>query len=71
MRIDLHGHTKFSHDNYFEPQNMIDQAFEMNLDGACITEHFSMVPPRAIALLDIPRGFHVFTGLEISTKSLQ
>jgi predicted metal-dependent phosphoesterase TrpH len=68
MRIDLHCHTKYSHDNYFEPQALVEQAIEMNLDGVCITEHFSTIPPWAIALLDIPRGFHVFTGVEISTN---
>jgi predicted metal-dependent phosphoesterase TrpH len=71
MRIDLHCHTKYSHDNYFEPQVLIEQAIKMNLDGVCIAEHFSTIPPWDIVLLDIPRGFHVFTGVEISTKSLQ
>jgi predicted metal-dependent phosphoesterase TrpH len=68
MRIDLHCHTKYSHDNYFEPQELIEQAIQMNLDGVCIAEHFSMIPPWAIEILDIPPGFYFFTGVEISTN---
>ena len=71
MRIDLHCHTKYSHDNYFEPQKLIEQAIKMNLDGVCIAERFSTIHLWAIEILDIPPGFHVFTGVEISTKSLQ
>jgi len=39
MKIDLHCHSKYSQDNYLEPEEVIEQAIKMNLDGVCFTEH--------------------------------
>jgi len=67
MRIDLHCHSKYSHDNYFEPEKLIEQAFKMNLDGVCFTEHHSLMASWPVEKIKIPEGFYVFRGLEIST----
>jgi predicted metal-dependent phosphoesterase TrpH len=67
MRIDLHCHSKYSSDNFLEPEELIEQAIKMNLDGVCLTEHHSIMPFWALERINIPKGFHVFRGLEIST----
>jgi predicted metal-dependent phosphoesterase TrpH len=68
MRIDLHCHSKYSHDNYFEPEKLIEQAIKMNLDGVCFTEHHSLMASWPVEKIKIPEGFYVFRGLEISTN---
>jgi predicted metal-dependent phosphoesterase TrpH len=67
MRIDLHCHSKYSYDNYLEPEELIEQAIKMNLDGVCFTEHHSMIPLWPLEKIRIPDDFYVFMGLEIST----
>jgi predicted metal-dependent phosphoesterase TrpH len=42
MRIDLHCHSKYSTDNFLEPEDLIQKAVERMLDGVCFTEHFSV-----------------------------
>ena len=68
MRIDLHCHSKYSHDNYFEPKELIEQAILMNLDGVCFTEHYSIAASYPVEKIKVPAGFYVFRGLEISTS---
>jgi predicted metal-dependent phosphoesterase TrpH len=67
MKIDLHCHSKYSYDNYLEPEELIEQAIKMNLDGVCFTEHHSMIPSWPLERIRIPEGFYIFRGLEIST----
>jgi predicted metal-dependent phosphoesterase TrpH len=67
MRIDLHCHTKYSNDNFLEPEELIEQAIQMGLDGVCLTEHHSMIPSWSLEKIKMPEGFYVFRGLEIST----
>ena len=67
MRIDLHCHSKYSEDNCFEPEELIEQAIKMNLDGICITEHHLMTPLWTLERINIPEGFYVFRGVEMST----
>ena len=67
MRIDLHCHSKYSHDNYLEPEELIEQAIKMNLNGVCFTEHHSLTASLPVEKIMIPQGFYVFRGLEIST----
>jgi predicted metal-dependent phosphoesterase TrpH len=67
MRIDLHCHTKYSGDNYLEPEELIEQAIKMNLEGVCLTEHHSIIPLWPLEKISIPEGFYVFRGVEIST----
>ena len=67
MKIDLHCHTKYSNDNCLEPERLIQDAIRRDLDGVCITEHNSLLPSGVLAEIEIPEGFHVFRGVEIST----
>ena len=67
MRIDLHCHSKYSHDNYLEPEELIEQAINVNLDGVCFTEHNSLAASSPVERITVPEGFSVFRGIEIST----
>ena len=67
MRIDLHCHTKYSGDSHLEPEEVIEQAIKLNLDGVCFAEHYSMMPSWPLEKIKIPEGFYVFRGVEIST----
>lgn len=67
MKIDLHCHSKYSYDNYLEPEEVIEQAIKLYLEGVCFTEHHSMMPSWSLERINIPEGFYVFRGIEIST----
>jgi hypothetical protein len=41
FKIDIHIHTKFSGDNYTEPEETVLYAIEINLQGIAFTEHYS------------------------------
>jgi predicted metal-dependent phosphoesterase TrpH len=69
MKIDLHCHTKYSLDNDMEPEELIEQALRMGLDGICITEHFSVQASLPVEAVPVPDGFFVFRGVEISTDT--
>ncbi|MFH1240715.1 MAG: PHP domain-containing protein, partial [Pseudomonadota bacterium] len=68
MLVDLHCHSKFSHDNYLEPEALIREAIEAGLDGVCFTEHHSLLASLPVEKIEVPDGFYVFRGLEISTN---
>jgi predicted metal-dependent phosphoesterase TrpH len=68
MKIDLHCHTRYSGDNYLEPEELIEQAVRMNLDGVCFTEHSSLLDSWVIEKIKVPDGFCVFRGAELSTS---
>jgi len=68
MRIDLHCHSKYSHDNYLEPEELIEQAIKMNLEGVCFTEHAYLLDSWAIERIKVPEGFYIFRGVELSTN---
>lgn len=67
MLIDLHCHSKYSHDNYFEPEVLIQEALRKRLNGVCFTEHHSVNASFPVLKLDVPDRFYVFRGVEIST----
>ena len=67
MKVDLHCHSKYSHDTYFEPEVLIVQAIKMGLDGVCFTEHHSFRASWPVEKIKIPEGFYIFRGTEIST----
>jgi hypothetical protein len=69
MKIDLHCHSKYSLDTYFEPETLIEQAIKMNLDGVCFTEHYSVKASWPVEKIKVPKGFYIFRGIEISTGS--
>ncbi|MDX9785382.1 MAG: CehA/McbA family metallohydrolase [Desulfobacterales bacterium] len=67
MKIDLHCHSRYSHDNYLEPEDLIAAAIDRGLDGVCFTEHYSVEASREVENIKVPRGFFVFRGVEIAT----
>lgn len=69
MKVDLHCHSKYSHDTYLEPERVIERALRCGLDGVCFTEHFSLGASLPIENLIVPKNFVVFRGLEVSTDA--
>ena len=67
MLIDLHCHSKYSHDNHLEPEALVRRGHELGLDGVCFTEHHSMQASSLIARVRPPEGFLVFRGVEVAT----
>ncbi len=67
MFIDLHCHSKYSHDNHLEPEDVIFKAMKIGLDGVCFTEHYSFESSRPIGRMKLPEGFLVLRGVEVST----
>lgn len=67
MKIDMHCHSKYSHDNYLEPKTVIERALSLKLDGICFTEHYSVEASLPIEKLQKPDGFLLLRGVEIST----
>ena len=66
MKIDLHCHSKYSFDNYFDPSALIKEAIANGLDGVCITEHYSIDASQPYEKLTIPTGFLLLRAAEIS-----
>jgi predicted metal-dependent phosphoesterase TrpH len=69
MLIDLHCHSKYSQDNHLEPEDLINRALELGLDGVCFTEHHSLECSRPLERMELPDNFLIFRGVEISTDS--
>lgn len=67
MKIDLHCHSKYSHDNHLEPEELIERAVSLGLEGVCFTEHHSFQNSWPVSRIKIPDGFFVFRGVEVST----
>ena len=40
--IDMHTHSRYSFDSFFEPEDQCEAALQVGLGGLCFTEHFSM-----------------------------
>jgi predicted metal-dependent phosphoesterase TrpH len=68
MKVVLHCHTKYSGDNYLEPEELIEQAIKTNLDGVCITEHSFLLDSWVTEKIKLPEGFYVFRGVELYTS---
>lgn len=68
MKIDLHCHSIYSHDNFLDPQDLIKAAINKKLDGVCFTEHYSVEASLSVTRLSVPEGFIIFRGVEISTN---
>lgn len=69
MILDLHCHSKYSHDNHLEPEDLIRRAFDLGLDGVCFTEHHSMNASLPVDRIELSGDFLVFRGVEVSTDS--
>ena len=66
--IDLHTHTSYgSVCGYMTPNELIQQARLVGLDGVCITEHNQLWDPRAIKKLREEHDFLVIGGVEVDT----
>jgi predicted metal-dependent phosphoesterase TrpH len=68
FNIDLHVHTKFSGDNYTEPDDTVLHAITLNLQGIAFTEHYSYeASEHAEKLRELYKGrIMVFRGVEFS-----
>lgn len=42
VRIDLNCQGKYPYDNHLEPEELIEGAITVNLDGVCFAEHRSI-----------------------------
>ena len=67
MWIDTHCHTKYSYDNWLEPQDLIRRAKALGLDGAVITEHYSYEASAPVEQVGRDEGFLILRGVEIAT----
>ncbi len=66
--IDLHTHTRHgSVCGYMWPDQLVEQAKEIGLDGVCITEHDSFWKPERIERLAEKHEFLVIGGTEVAT----
>jgi len=69
MIIDIHCHTRYgSSCSYMSPEEMLQQAVEVGLDGLCITEHDIPWDGGAIKQLSDRFGILVVGGIEVSTE---
>ncbi len=68
MKIDLHTHTSYgSACAYMDPDQLVERAKFMGLDGVCITEHDQIWDVEALARLKKKHNFLVLGGVEVST----
>lgn len=68
MKIDLHTHTSYgSACAYMEPDQLVERAKYVGLDGVCITEHDQTWDVEAIERLRKKHDFLVIGGVEINT----
>ncbi|MCL2346180.1 MAG: PHP domain-containing protein [Desulfobulbus sp.] len=67
MWIDTHCHTKYSHDNWLEPVDLIRRAKSLGIDAVCITEHHSYEASAPVEKIGSEEGMLVLRGVEIST----
>lgn len=66
--IDLHTHTRHgSVCGYMWPDELVEQAKKIGLDGVCITEHDNFWKPQRIEKLAKKHNFLVIGGAEVAT----
>lgn len=64
LKLDLHVHTKHSHDGFAQLSELINKAKQLRLDGFAITDHDTI-----IALREIPNSdLIIIPGIEISSS---
>jgi predicted metal-dependent phosphoesterase TrpH len=69
MRIDLHIHTSpLSACSYIDPQDLIQEARRLQLDGICLTEHQVVWDPDEVDKLAAEAGIRIFRGNEFTTN---
>jgi predicted metal-dependent phosphoesterase TrpH len=69
MKIDLHCHSTYSGDSFLEPEALVERALELGLQGVCLTEHHSYEASAPAEQVDLPAGFVLLRGVEISTAA--
>ncbi|NOY65040.1 MAG: PHP domain-containing protein [Nitrospirae bacterium] len=70
FKIDLHVHSKYSGDSASEPEEIVERAIELGLDGIVFTEHYSFEASEPVEALREKFNGHilVFRGVEFSTR---
>jgi predicted metal-dependent phosphoesterase TrpH len=69
MKIDLHIHTSpLSACSYIDPQELIQEARRLQLDGICLTEHQVVWDPDEVDKLAGEAGISIFRGNEFTTN---
>ena len=69
MLIDLHCHTfPLSDDSFLSPDELIERAKAVGLDGVCLTEHDAVWEPHKIRELAKRHNFLVIPAIEVNTE---
>jgi hypothetical protein len=69
MKIDLHIHTApLSACSYIDPQELIQEARRLKLDGICLTEHQVVWNRAEVDRLAEEAGIRIFRGNEFTTN---
>jgi len=69
MKIDLHIHTSpLSACSYIDPQELMQEARRLKLDGICLTEHQVVWDPDEVDKLGGEAGIRIFRGNEFTTN---
>ena len=69
MIIDIHTHTfPNSDDSTLDPEQLIDGAKRVGLDGICITDHDGFWSPEDLHRLSRAHDFLVLPGCEVTTE---
>ena len=69
MLIDLHCHTfPLSNDSFLSPDELIERAKAVGLDGVCVTEHDLLWEPPKVRELAKRHNFLVIPGVEADTE---
>ena len=67
--FDLHIHTvRGSSDSGLSPEQLIEEAQRIGLDGVCLTEHSGGWEEREVASVFKDAGFTVISALEVNTE---
>lgn len=67
MRIDLHIHSKYSHDGVLDPQEIVRIAKGRGLNGIAITDHNTIKGSQEAKKYET-KDFKIITGAEIMTE---
>lgn len=67
MKLDLHIHSKYSHDSFSDPAKILKAAKKRGLDAVAITDHNSFGAYEQLRKLPDP-GVLVIPGMEIKTE---
>ena len=67
LRIDPHVHTSASYDGVTAPEDLLEQAQAVGLDGVVVTDHDTVEGAVRVAELAVDRDLTVIVGCEVST----